>query len=93
MTQRRLWLLLTPYVGLLWVAFYNFRDPTLSLDVSVGSICIRSNLGLARVRRPKPPKVAGLALMRMNIWIILAALLALLAITRYAQQGRDTRRI
>jgi hypothetical protein len=31
--------------------------------------------------------------MRMNIWIILAALLALLAITRYAQQGRDTQRI
>jgi uncharacterized protein DUF3311 len=29
MTQRRLWLLLLPYVGLLWVAFYNFRDPTL----------------------------------------------------------------
>jgi hypothetical protein len=64
-----------------------------TLDVAVGSICIRSNLGLARVRRPKPPKVAGLALMRMNIWIILAALLALLAITRYAQQGRDTQRI
>jgi hypothetical protein len=31
--------------------------------------------------------------MRMNIWIILAALLALLAITRYAQQVRDTQRI
>jgi hypothetical protein len=35
----------------------------------------------------------GLALMRMNIWIILAAMLALLAITRYAQQARDTQRI
>jgi hypothetical protein len=31
--------------------------------------------------------------MRMNIWIILAALLALLAITRYAQQGRGTQHI
>jgi len=31
--------------------------------------------------------------MRMNIWIILAALLALLAITRYAQQGRNTQHI
>jgi hypothetical protein len=29
MTQHRLWLLLLPYVGLLWVAFYNFCDPTL----------------------------------------------------------------
>lgn len=25
----RLWLLLIPYVGLLWVPFYNFRDPEL----------------------------------------------------------------
>ena len=24
-----LWLLLLPYVGLLWVPFYNFRDPAL----------------------------------------------------------------
>ena len=30
--------------------------------------------------------------MRMNIWIILAALLALLAITRYAEQDRNTQR-
>jgi hypothetical protein len=29
MIQHRLWLLLLPYVGLLWVAFYNFRDLTL----------------------------------------------------------------
>jgi Protein of unknown function (DUF3311) len=29
MIRYRLWLLLLPYVGLLWVAFYNFRDPTL----------------------------------------------------------------
>ena len=25
----RLWLLLLPYIGLLWVPFYSFRDPTL----------------------------------------------------------------
>jgi hypothetical protein len=25
----RLWLLLLPYIGLLWVPFYNFFDPTL----------------------------------------------------------------
>jgi hypothetical protein len=25
----RLWLLLLPYIGLLWVPFYNFREPTL----------------------------------------------------------------
>jgi hypothetical protein len=31
--------------------------------------------------------------MRINIWIILAALLALLVITRYLQQDRDTQRI
>ena len=31
--------------------------------------------------------------MRINIWIILAALLALLVITRYMQNDRDTRRI
>jgi hypothetical protein len=29
MIQHRLWLLLLPYVGLPWVAFYNFRDLTL----------------------------------------------------------------
>jgi len=29
MIQHRLWLLLLPYVGLLWVAFYSFHDPTL----------------------------------------------------------------
>jgi uncharacterized protein DUF3311 len=28
-TRHRLWLLLLPYIGLLWVPFYNFRDPTL----------------------------------------------------------------
>ena len=28
--------------------------------------------------------------MRINIWIILATLLALLAITRYVQEGRHT---
>jgi len=33
------------------------------------------------------------ALMRVNIWIILAALLALLAITRYLQHQQDTQRI
>jgi hypothetical protein len=33
------------------------------------------------------------ALMRVNIWIILAALLALLAITRYLQHQQDTERI
>jgi len=33
------------------------------------------------------------ALMRINIWIILATLLALLVITRYLEQGRDTQRI
>jgi hypothetical protein len=27
--RHRLWLLLLPYVGLLWVPFYNFRDPML----------------------------------------------------------------
>jgi hypothetical protein len=27
--RHRLWLLLLPYVGLLWVPLYNFRDPTL----------------------------------------------------------------
>jgi hypothetical protein len=46
--------------------------------------------------RPYVPKlrtVAGLALMRINIWIILAALLALLVITRYMQNDRDTQRI
>jgi len=31
--------------------------------------------------------------MRINIWIILAALLALLVITRYMQEDRDTQRI
>jgi hypothetical protein len=31
--------------------------------------------------------------MRINIWIILAALLALLVITRYMQNDRDTQRI
>jgi hypothetical protein len=31
--------------------------------------------------------------MHINIWIILAALLALLVITRYLQQDRDTQRI
>ena len=25
----RLWLLLLPYIGLLWVPFYNFSDPVL----------------------------------------------------------------
>jgi hypothetical protein len=25
--RRALWLLLVPYVGLLWVPFYNFREP------------------------------------------------------------------
>jgi hypothetical protein len=39
------------------------------------------------------PSVAGLALMRMNIWIMLAALLALLAITRYAQHEKEAERI
>jgi type II secretory pathway component PulF len=34
-----------------------------------------------------------IALMRINIWIILAALLALLVITRYMQNDRDTQRI
>jgi hypothetical protein len=33
------------------------------------------------------------ALMRINIWIILGTLLALLAITRYMQYQRDTQRI
>ena len=33
------------------------------------------------------------ALMRINIWIVLAVLLALLAITRLAQYHRDTQRI
>jgi len=31
--------------------------------------------------------------MRINIWIILATLLALLAITRYVQEGRHTEHI
>jgi hypothetical protein len=31
--------------------------------------------------------------MRMNIWIILAGLLALLAITRYAQHEKEAERI
>jgi hypothetical protein len=31
--------------------------------------------------------------MRINIWIILASLLALLVITRYLQHDRDTERI
>jgi len=31
--------------------------------------------------------------MRINIWIILATLLALLVITRYLQQDRNTQRI
>jgi len=31
--------------------------------------------------------------MRMNIWIMLAALLALLAITRYAQHEKEAERI
>jgi len=31
--------------------------------------------------------------MRINIWIILGTLLALLAITRYLQDQRDTQRI
>ena len=28
-TRRRLWFLLLPYIGLLWVPLYNFRDPAL----------------------------------------------------------------
>jgi uncharacterized protein DUF3311 len=27
--RHRLWLLLLPYVGLLWVPIYNFREPEL----------------------------------------------------------------
>ena len=27
MKRRTLWLLVIPYVGLLWVPFYNFREP------------------------------------------------------------------
>jgi hypothetical protein len=33
------------------------------------------------------------ALMRINIWIMLGTLLALLAITRYMQHQKDTQRI
>jgi hypothetical protein len=29
MTRHHLWLLLIPFVGLLWVPFYNFHDPVL----------------------------------------------------------------
>ena len=29
MFRHRLWLLLIPFVGLLWVPFYNFHDPVL----------------------------------------------------------------
>jgi hypothetical protein len=35
----------------------------------------------------------GSALMRINIWIVLGTLLALLAITRYMQHQGDTQRI
>src|SRR6516225_1468779 len=37
--------------------------------------------------------IPGQALMRISIWIILATLLALLAITRYVQEGRHTEHI
>ena len=42
---------------------------------------------LSRQRSGRAP------LMRINIWIILATLLALLAITRYMQHEKDTERI
>jgi hypothetical protein len=29
LTRHHLWLLLLPFVGLLWVPFYNFHDPVL----------------------------------------------------------------
>jgi hypothetical protein len=46
--------------------------------------------------QPARPRRRGdriAARMRVNIWIILAALLALLVITRYMQHERDTDRI
>jgi hypothetical protein len=46
-----------------------------------------------RPLRGKTPPPRQAALMRINIWIILAALLALLVITRYLQEDRDTQRI
>ena len=48
---------------------------------------------LARRRTFREQRGCWAALMRINIWNILAALLALLVITRYLQQDRDTRRI
>jgi hypothetical protein len=42
---------------------------------------------------PKYPKWCGVGLMRINIWIILGALLALFGITRYWQQEREAQNI
>jgi hypothetical protein len=36
---------------------------------------------------------SGVALMRINIWVVLAILLALLAVTRYMRYQQDTQRI
>src|SRR5262249_16318555 len=58
-------------------------------DETRGASC--RNLARAEFFREQRGRWA--ALMRINIWIILAALLALLVITRYLQQDRDTQRI
>jgi hypothetical protein len=56
-----------------------------------------SSRNVARIlpgrRTLREQRVCWAALMRINIWVILAALLALLVITRYLQQDRDTQRI
>jgi hypothetical protein len=62
------------------------RTPDVPVDSMRAAECRTSGPYL---RNPR----AIFALIRMNIWIILAALLALLAITRYAQEGRNTQRI
>jgi len=48
---------------------------------------------LLKPARAKTPNRGGASSERINIWIILAALLALLVITRYMQNDRDTQRI
>jgi hypothetical protein len=72
------------------------RTPDVPVDSMRAAECRTSGPYLRNPRATPPYPFTPsptFALMRMNIWIILAALLALLAITRYAQEGRNTQRI
>ena len=51
--RHRLWLLLLPYVGLLWVPIYNFREP--ELFISIGGVQIAGiSPHYSAVREGKP---------------------------------------